>query len=255
MVGLGVAIAATYVLARGYTIFGIAIPAPISLDDWSKVLGFTFGIPGAILALFTYERGVREQRRATLWKRREFVAARFDRLEALDACRAAMRMLDYNASYLDLDGLRDQPVNDRLVMSALAPHQSRGAYTRREQIIREVFDTFFSELDRLAAMASAGLIDERDLAPYADYWLKLFAPDERGRPGAYGAILRRYVRIFHFDALADLLQARRLIIASGDGAAKQARDDDDAIAAFNPEWVAPSDQPWDERVERVEASS
>jgi hypothetical protein len=164
-------------------------------------------------------------------------------------------MLDYNASYLDLDGLRGQPINDRMVMSALAPHQARGAYTPQEQIIREAFDTFFSELDRLAAMASAGLIVGRDLGPYADYWLKLFAPEARGRPDAYGAILRRYVRVFHFDALAHLLQARGLMTASGHRAEEEAQHDDETIAAFDSAWVAPGVQPWNERIDRVEASS
>jgi hypothetical protein len=104
-------------------------------------------------------------------------------------------------------------------------------------------------------MVSAELIAGRDLGSYADYWLKLFAPEERGRPEAYGAVLRRYVRVFHFDALADLLQSRGLMAASGDRAGLQARHDDDTIAAFDPAWVAPSEQPWNKRIGGPEASS
>jgi hypothetical protein len=85
-----------------------------------------------------------EQQLANLWKRNEHLAARFDRLEASPRCAAAMRMLDYNATRVRLEGVGDVFLTDRVVMGALAARQERGAYTEEEQAIRDAFDAFFA---------------------------------------------------------------------------------------------------------------
>jgi len=256
LIALAAAVLMLSMWIHGGTLFWWTLPPPSTFDQWAKVLGLTFGIPSGVLALVTYIRAAQEQQRANLWKRREYVAARFDKLDASAHCMAAMRMLDYNATRLQLKGLENEVVNDRLVMSALAPHQKRGTYTTSEQIIRDAFDTFLTEMDRLGAMVSAGLVDAQDLAPYADYWLRLFDPNERARPAAYGAILRRYVRVFHLTALGRLLQERNLMVSFGAAADVQKSADDKLIADFDPSWIAPSTPPnWNERVERVEAAS
>jgi hypothetical protein len=103
-------------------------------------------------------------------------------------------------------------------------------------------------------MVVAGLIAPRDLRPYTDYWLKLFDPAARGRPEAYAAVLRRYVRVFGFAGLAQLLHSRRLIACAGQEAARQAAEDDGLIAAINPSWVSPAPLSWDQEIERIQAS-
>jgi hypothetical protein len=52
-----------------------------------------------------------DQQRARRWQRREFIAGRFDALEASPAAKAVMRLLDYNATRVTLPGAdrrRDQ---------------------------------------------------------------------------------------------------------------------------------------------------
>lgn len=246
-IAFGFAFLAMFLWLREISIFGVPLKAPSDSEGWTKVLGFAFGLPAGLLALVTYARGVREQRRANLWKRNEHLVARFDRLEASEKCGAAMRMLDYNATYVELSGLGRQQVNDLLVMSALAPHQQRGSYTIVEQAIREAFDAFFSELDRLGHMVGSGLMQSDDLSPYAGYWLKLFDPAERGRPEPYGAILRRYVRVFHFDGLAYLLQVHNPpLLAAGDS--QQGEEDDKRISDFDKTWISPDDIGWKDRL-------
>lgn len=241
LIALAVAVLFTWAWLSGKRLFGVALIVPTDVEAWAKVLGFSFGIPAGVLALFTYVSDVQEQRSAGLWKRREYVAERFDRLEGLRDCRAVMRMLDYTVTYVDLGGPEKELVNDRLVMGALAPRSCRPGYTKQEQAIREAFDTFLSEMDRLGAMANAGLVAWEDLAPYADYWLVLFRAEERGRPEAYAAILRRYVRVFHFEDLGAWLQRQDLIAFDGPEAKDQARIDNALISDFNPLWVAPPD--------------
>lgn len=239
-IAFGVAVCALREWCHGAALFGVALTPPKDVDQWAKVLSFTFGVPAGVLALFTFLRSATEQRRSNLWKRREYVATRFDRLDSSDKCRAAMRMLDYEATTIRIEGMRDLNVDDKLVMGALAPHEQSGTYTAHEQVVRDAFDAFLGELDRLGDMVAAGLVEVGDIGPYADYWLQLFDPAQRARPPVYGAVLRRYVRTFHFDALAQLLQRRKLMLADGRFADRQVEEDDALIASHDAAWLRPS---------------
>ena len=104
-------------------------------------------------------------------------------------------------------------------------------------------------------MVSAELIDGEDLKQYSEYWLRLFKKGDRGRPDEYYAVLRRYVRVFHFDALAKMLEKRGAMKFSGEDAEKESKEDDDCIQAYNPSWVAPLNQPWVETMASVDAEN
>ncbi len=254
-VALAMAVAAAFLCLHGDEIasrIGVPSNTLTQADNWGKVLTFAVGAPAAIFALFSYARAQVETHRTNLWKRKEFVALRFDRIEGSENCRTAMRLLDYNATRVRLAGISPEVrLNDLAVMSALAPRPLRGTYTPHEQLLREAFDEFFNELDRLAVMVEADLIEPEDLKAYAGYWLGLFNPTARDRPAAYGAILRRYVRVFSFSALERLLATRNLAFP---GDKTRADDDDRQILIFGQgrgvQWAAPPPgTAWEELME------
>lgn len=223
----------------------------------AQLLAFVVGVPAAVVAVLNHRRSVeahrdavRERVRALSWKQKEFVAARFDRLQASPNCKIAMRLLDYNATRVTLPGSTTElPLNDLTVMSALAPRNQRGIYSDEQVHIRDAFDEFFDELDRLGMMARSGLIREADLGPYIGYWLKLFDHRQRERPEVYSAILRRYVAKFDFEDLAALLKSKSLM----DPGNEAERDrDDNLIKEFGEtqgeDWSAPANAPWADRI-------
>ncbi|HEX5262140.1 MAG TPA: hypothetical protein VFW13_01355, partial [Phenylobacterium sp.] len=188
--------------------------------DTAKLLTLTIGVPAAILALFNHARGVRQQRDADLWRRREYVAKVFADFEASEQNRFCMAMLDYNRRSLLIPGTTERRLlSEQDMLTALAPRAPRGVYHTHDALIRDAFDGFFNTLDRIAAMRVAGLVDWGDIEPYAAYWLKLLDRGPRNRSAEFGPIIRRYVHKYQSANLA------RLMTAAGVNATYSEQDD------------------------------
>lgn len=201
--------------ATGAKIYWLA-----AAGDMAKLLTFTLGVPAVVLAFFNHRRSLKqqaedtvqraaavaEQKKANLWKRREYVAKTVADLETNASNRFAMTLLDYNARRMKLPGsdILQRFDDDDLVL-ALAPIDVRGRYSQKETAIRDCFDSLFNALDRLGVMVEAGLLEWDDLYPYIGYWLELLGPGQRKRPPAYSAAIRLYVDDFYFENLAALM--------------------------------------------------
>lgn len=150
----------------------------------------------------------------------------FAELEAQPENKFCMAMLDYNARTLVAPGTRTRRrFTEQDVLIALAPRTARGVYRRQDTAMRDAFDGFFNAFDRLGQMCAANLVEWDDLEPYAAYWLKLLESGPRQRSAEFGAIVRRYVFVFHFEGLASLM-------AHADVPTHYSSEDDRLVKAF-----------------------
>lgn len=174
------------------------------LNAGAEFVAVVAGFPAAIFALVNYAMDVSEKRRANLWRRREFVHEQIVRIEAVAEVRAAMTMLDYWDRPVLLPGAHGPvKVTNAMLTKALSPGATK--LVAAEVRIRDSFDGFFDAMDRLGGMRDAGLITVEDLAPYISYWLELLASAPRNRNPEFGAVVRRYIHKYHFEALERLM--------------------------------------------------
>jgi len=174
------------------------------LKAGAEFVAVVAGFPAAMFALLNYALDVAERKRANLWQRREFVQAQIARIEAIPEVRAAMTMLDYWDRSIRLPGIeRPVKITNAMLTAALAPDVTK--LVAAEVCIRDSFDRFFDEMDRLGVMRDAGLVSTADLLPYVRYWLALFASAPRHRNPEFGPTIRTYIHKYHFDALERLM--------------------------------------------------
>jgi hypothetical protein len=191
----------------GYWTGDPAVSVLSDAGDTAKLLTLTVGVPAAFLALFNHWRGVRQQRDADLWRRREYVAKVFADLEASEQNRFCMAMLDYEWRLLVMPGTTERRrVTENDLLTALAPRAEHGVYHTHDALIRDAFDGFFNTLDRIGAMLAAGLVDWKDIEPYAAYWLKLLDRGPRERSEVFGPIIRRYIDKYQSENLVRLME-------------------------------------------------
>lgn len=174
------------------------------LGDVATIIGFGLGVPAAIIGLFNHGRSVRQQAKAELWKRRQFVLEAITAFESNRRVRIAMTLLDYNSRAVVLEeGIPGEPISESDLIAALSPLKR---YTRQEALLRDAFDEFFDGLDRLGVMLRAELITWADVEPYLRYWLVLLDPEPRGRSVEFGSVIRNYIDEWHFKDLEGLMK-------------------------------------------------
>lgn len=133
-----------------------------------------------VLAVIGFWAGLAQYRKGQAWKRREFVANEMDKILASAPARNALKMLDYTLRWIDLLPESPDP-NQRFVRvsraylaAMLIPHGigNKPHYGIQGAAIRDCFDDLLTRLDNLHAMIVAELIQEDDVKPYLQYWVR-----------------------------------------------------------------------------------
>jgi hypothetical protein len=140
-------------------------------DNLPAVVGL-IATAGFFVGLWQYSRAQR-------WKRAEFISRYIKDLEDNKLFRRAMKILDFRASYIELDDGRKVFFDHKILTEAL-PHESLkpSPSTPDEEVIRLAFCDFFDGLDRLQHFVEAGLIKRKHLDPYLPYWFGRFTTTE-----------------------------------------------------------------------------
>jgi hypothetical protein len=143
----------------------------IELRDW-------LGIIGAILGLSGFAFGLLQYLVAQRWKKSEFAAGQLDLLFKDPDLAMACTMLDWSARPLPVPEkytvLTAEPYfhhNWDNLVRALPPEERRGSFEWPLVVYRDVFDRFFTYLERVELSISIGLIRKQDVA-VLEYWLK-----------------------------------------------------------------------------------
>jgi hypothetical protein len=174
---------------------------------------------GAASALAALAFGLYQYYVAQKWKRAEFAAAQLEALstdEELDLC---CKLLDWAGRVsgvpLKYQALTDQKtfVHDwRVMKQAMLPEEDseRADWDWQHMMYRDIFDRFFSYLERIDQYIAIDLISPRDVASLR-YWL---AQIERPRflPEDEQSLFARFIERYGYSGVRSL--ARRLAAVS-----------------------------------------
>jgi hypothetical protein len=177
------------------------VPAAIRANwlEITKILGagIVFGI------------GLWQYTKAQRWKRVEFVAAEMRIFFDDEAARAAMIMLDWRQKAMALYKFRGEGDMEKELVTYATVAESLGTapdthYTKVQSAIREIFERFIEFLARFEGFIEAGVIEENDLTPYLDYWVKLLAGADEHSPQVTQEVLPQLWKFINFYGYKDI---------------------------------------------------
>lgn len=161
------------------------------------------------LAVVAFSIGWCQYHKAQVWKRVEFVAAEMTRFFDDEAAKEAMTMLDWRRKrmtlykYRDANDLEKETVTYAIVARSLGTDPKLN-YDKIQSAIREVFERFLLFLARFEGFVRTGVVEENDLTPYLDYWLKLLAGNDENSPEVTHQVLPQLWDFIHFYGYKDV---------------------------------------------------
>jgi hypothetical protein len=153
--------------------------------------------------------GAYQYNKAQVWKRVEFVASEMRTFFDDEAARAAMTMLDWRRKKMALykyrgeDDFEQVQVDYAIVASALGTNPEV-QYDKVQSAIREIFERYLEFLARFEGFIVAEVVEQNDLTPYLDYWVKLLAGSDEHSPEATKEVLPQLWRFINFYGYKDV---------------------------------------------------
>jgi hypothetical protein len=214
----------TLILAQSSAAFAESASEPA----WLEPSKFVVSVVGVCVAAIVFYEGLRQYRRAQVWKRAEFLANEIKELLADRKAANALTMIDWGARRIKLDP-EGQPIvvtyamqseallpHTRVELSAGAPIESSrasidettlGKFSSNEALIRDCYDALLDRLDRLGSYLETGLLSPADIRPYLGYYVdELAAPAANATEALWNLTLFTYVRFYHFRGIPILFE-------------------------------------------------
>lgn len=123
--------------------------------------------------------------------------------------RQVLRMLDWDLRKIDLFPEASDPtvrwvnVSDEMVAEALRPHMDNPNFNDDETAIRDLFDHFLDQLERIHSIVASRLVRLKDVHPYLSYWARRIT--QEGDAARHKA-LKEYMMHYGYDGARELLE-------------------------------------------------
>ena len=162
------------------------------------------GVLGAVTALRQYALSAR-------WRRAEFVSEFVRRFEAKPEVVDVMRLLDWNQRPIEwkVGGRRGSTeIDDDMLATALDSGTRDERYFEDYEIhVRDVFDRFLTELDRLEVAIQAGLVTAEEFDPYIRYWIEILSGRRIGlKSAAVLTAIWEFIDDYRYDGVQSLFR-------------------------------------------------
>jgi hypothetical protein len=174
----------------------------VGFSNWVEILK----ILGAAAAFWI---GLNQYRRSEAWKRLEFVAAEMKAFYDDAAVKLAMGMLDWRKKEVALYKYRGENdfarevVDYAIVASALSTEPEK-KYDKVHSAVREIFERFLEFLARFEGFLTTGVVEQTDLNPYLDYWIKLIAGRDSHSPEVTAQVLPQLWKFIDYYGYRDV---------------------------------------------------
>jgi hypothetical protein len=174
----------------------------VGFSNWVEILK----ILGAAAAFWI---GLNQYRRSEAWKRLEFVAAEMKAFYDDAAVKLAMGMLDWRKKEIALYKYRGENdfarevVDYAIVASALSTEPEK-KYDKVHSAVREIFERFLEFLARFEGFLATGVVEQTDLNPYLDYWIKLIAGRDSHSPEVTAQVLPQLWKFIDYYGYRDV---------------------------------------------------
>lgn len=178
-----------------------------SSSDFLSTLEFFLRVIGGIGGLSLFIIGFGRYSKSQYWKMNEFVANEMKEFNQDRMVKNAKLMLDWDKRNIELFPEKED-YNERFFMvdreklrSALMSHRLKNVFKKEEVAIRDTFDHFFDHLEKFHHFIEAGLITEKELAPYLRYWMNVIGETIEPRTKN---VIHHYINEYQFKGVQEL---------------------------------------------------
>ncbi|MGL4596469.1 MAG: hypothetical protein ACRCYO_03015 [Bacteroidia bacterium] len=160
-------------------------------------------------ALLSFIWGVYQYLMAQRWKSAEFALNELTKVFEHPNTKLIHRMLDYNACKLTL--LIDEQeeeiyFDDERLKWMLRPHEVNGKLSQADMAVRDAFDRYFLDMERIHYLMRIGMIDKKAVYPYFGYWLDIMGRKNGTRkPKETILAIHNYIHYYKLAGVISLL--------------------------------------------------
>lgn len=142
---------------------------------------------------------VYEYSNSNKWERNKFLLEKINEFESKEFITLVYKMLDWNSITIDWNG-QSYLINDNILVEALKTHNIKQAFTRDETIIREIFDKYFDELNKLVVLSELKLVDKSGVESFIGYYLDILR-GKRGKNKELVDTFKKYLKYYNYNKL------------------------------------------------------
>ncbi len=168
------------------------------------ILTFIINYLIPLIAVFSFIKAVVEYRKAQLWKESEFLSKEVKEFFSDEKVKTVLTLLDWNARLINING-KDVKIDDAFMLEALKTHNKKSRFTVEEAYIRDLFDTFFDKLSYFNIHCKNGLVSEKKVYNYFEYYFGILTTNERKTPDFIRTI-NSYLTYYEYKNVKDLLE-------------------------------------------------
>jgi hypothetical protein len=161
-----------------------------------------------LIAVFSFIKAIIEYRKSQLWKESEFLAKEAKDFFADEKVKLVLTLLDWNSRKIKING-SDFTINDSFLLEALKTHNKKCKFSYEEAYIRDLFDNFFDKLSYFNIYCKNGLITEKKVFNYFEYFFDILTTCDR-KPKELIRTIDNYIDYYEFKNVKILLQKYKL---------------------------------------------
>jgi hypothetical protein len=156
-----------------------------------------------LLGIFSFIKAIIEYRKTQLWKESEFLSKEIKEFFSDERVKVVLTLLDWNARKIMING-QEVKVNDDYMIEALKTHNQKSRFSIEEAHIRDLFDNFFDKLAYFNIHCKNGLVSEKKIFNYFDYYFNILTTTER-KDWNFIKTIDNYIDNYDYSNVRELL--------------------------------------------------
>jgi hypothetical protein len=156
-----------------------------------------------LLGIFSFIKAIIEYRKTQLWKESEFLSKEIKEFFSDERVKVVLTLLDWNARKIMING-QEVKVNDDYMIEALKTHNQKSRFSIEEAHIRDLFDNFFDKLAYFNIHCKNGLVSEKKIFNYFDYYFNILTTTER-KDWNFIKTIDNYIDYYDYTNVRELL--------------------------------------------------
>jgi len=169
-----------------------------------SVLTFIIKYLIPLIGILSFIKAIVEYRKAQLWKESEFLSKEIKEFFSDDKVKTVLTLLDWNARLIQING-KEVKINDQFLIEALKTHNKKSKFSLEEAHIRDLFDNFFDKLSYFKIHCKNGLVSEKKVYNYFEYYFDILVTSERKTP-EFIRTINSYLTYYDYNNVKDLLE-------------------------------------------------
>lgn len=156
-----------------------------------------------LLGIFSFIKAIIEYRKTQLWKESEFLSKEVKEFFSDERVKVVLTLLDWNARKIMINE-HEVKVNDDYMIEALKTHNQKSRFSIEEAHIRDLFDNFFDKLAYFNIHCKNGLVSEKKIFNYFDYYFNILTTTER-KDWKFIKTIDNYIDYYDYTNVRELL--------------------------------------------------